>query len=170
MKIAFIAHDGKKDQLVEFVTAYESILSKHTLCATRATGRRIIKATRLQVEELMSGPLGGDQQIGAMIISGVLDLVVFFRDPLTVQPHGSDINALLRLCDVYNIPLATNVASADILIKAAKSKLFPWRGKIHEYGVEHQFKHHKSTDRVEFQPAKGGLNAKDLKLSKTANL
>ena len=113
MKIALIAHDDKKSEMVNFTIAYEHIFSKHTLFATGTTGKRIMEETNLTINRLMSGPLGGDQQIGAMIATGDLDLILFFRDPLTAQPHEPDVNALLRLCDVYGIPLATNIATAQ---------------------------------------------------------
>ncbi|NLZ54299.1 MAG: methylglyoxal synthase, partial [Thermoanaerobacteraceae bacterium] len=120
MNIALIAHDAKKDKLVDFAIAYEDILKEHTLYATGTTGKRIMDATNLIVERCQSGPLGGDQQIGAMVASETMDLVIFMRDPLTAQPHEPDINALLRVCDVHNVPLATNMATAEVLIKGLK--------------------------------------------------
>ncbi|MBO1913116.1 methylglyoxal synthase, partial [Microvirga sp. 3-52] len=115
MKIALIAHDEKKDEMVNFTIAYEPIFSEYQLYATGTTGKRIMDETNLTINRLMSGPLGGDQQIGAMIATGELDLIIFFRDPLTAQPHEPDVSALLRLCDVYGIPLATNSATAELL-------------------------------------------------------
>lgn len=120
MKIALIAHDKKKEDMVSFAYAYKPVLEKHTLFATGTTGLRIMEATGMFVTRYQSGPLGGDQEIGAMIAKSDLDMVIFFRDPLTAQPHEPDVNALLRLCDVYSIPLATNMASAEILIHALK--------------------------------------------------
>lgn len=127
MKIALIAHDRKKEDLIQFVTAYQPILSEHSLYATGTTGRRIINETALPVTCFQSGPLGGDQQIGAMIAENQMDMVIFFRDPLTAQPHEPDITALLRLCDVYHIPLATNMGTAEVLLNGLKDGLIDWR-------------------------------------------
>lgn len=117
MRIALIAHDKKKDEIVEFSKKYKNILSHMDLVATGTTGSRIMEATGLNVFRYKSGPLGGDQQIGALIPIHQIDMIIFFRDPLTSQPHEPDISALLRLCDVYKIPLATNEASAKMLIQ-----------------------------------------------------
>lgn len=133
MKIALIAHDRKKDEMVNFVIAYEHVFAKHNLYATGTTGRRIMEQTKLKVHRFMSGPLGGDQQIGAMIAENDMDLVIFLRDPLMAQPHEPDINALLRLCDVYGIPLATNIASGEILVKALDRGDFAWREFVEKY-------------------------------------
>ncbi|MBR2916755.1 MAG: methylglyoxal synthase, partial [Clostridia bacterium] len=111
MNIALIAHDKKKELMVEFCIAYKAILQKHNLCATGTTGSLINEATGMNVNLFLSGPQGGDQQIGARIAYNEIDLVLFFRDPLTAQPHEPDVSALFRLCDVHNIPLATNVAT-----------------------------------------------------------
>ncbi|MFC4387643.1 methylglyoxal synthase [Gracilibacillus marinus] len=127
MNIALIAHDEKKQDMVNFTTAYTSILKKHTLYATGTTGTRINEATGLEIERFQSGPLGGDQQIGAKIATNDMDLVIFFRDPLTAQPHEPDISALMRLCDVYQIPLVTNLGGAEVMIRALDSGLFDWR-------------------------------------------
>lgn len=127
MNIALIAHDKKKDDMVQFTSAYKSILQNHILYATGTTGKKIVKATGLNICCFQSGPLGGDQQIGAKIASNDLDMVIFFRDPLTAQPHEPDVSALLRLCDVYSIPLATNMASAEILMHALLHGDFNWR-------------------------------------------
>ena len=127
MNIAFIAHDEKKDQLVHFVTAYESVLENHTLFSTGTTGTRIMEQTSLKLHRFKSGPLGGDQQIGAMIADDKMDCVIFFKDPLTAQPHEPDISALIRLCDVYTIPLATNMATAEILLRGLQRGDFQWR-------------------------------------------
>lgn len=118
MNIALIAHDEKKDSMVEFAKYYKNELGKHTLYATGTTGTRISEATGLTVHRFRSGPLGGDQQIGAKISEKELDLIIFLRDPLTSQPHEPDVNALLRLCDVYAVPVATNLTSAHIMMKA----------------------------------------------------
>ena len=104
MNIALIAHDRKKESLVNLATAYRHIFAKAKLYATGTTGLRIQEATGLEVHRFLSGPLGGDQQIGAMIANNEMDLVIFFRDPLMAQPHEPDIIALLRLCDVHQIP------------------------------------------------------------------
>lgn len=130
MKIALIAHDKKKPEMVNFAIAYQDILKAHELYATGTTGKKVNEATGLTIHCFQSGPLGGDQQIGAMIASNEMDLVIFLRDPLTAQPHEPDVNALLRLSDVYRIPLATNLASAEILMFALKNGKFHWRDLI----------------------------------------
>lgn len=133
MKIALIAHDEKKNEMVNFTIAYEHIFSEYTLYATGTTGKRIMDETSLSVNRLMSGPLGGDQQIGAMLATGELDLILFFRDPLTAQPHEPDVSALLRLCDVYGIPLATNIATAELLVRSLENGDFAWRETVDKY-------------------------------------
>lgn len=133
MNIALIAHDQKKDEMVNFTIAYEHVFSKYELYATGTTGKRIMQETDLHVNRMMSGPLGGDQQIGAMVATGKLDLILFFRDPLTAQPHEPDVSALLRLCDVYGIPLATNIATAELLIAAVERGYFTWRDTADKY-------------------------------------
>ena len=130
MNIALIAHDEKKKDMVQFTTAYSNILKKHTLFATGTTGKRISEATGLPVHQFLSGPLGGDQQIGAKIAENEMDIIIFFRDPLTAQPHEPDISALLRLCDVHQIPLATNLAGSEILIRALDRGDFEWRNVV----------------------------------------
>ena len=127
MNIALIAHDKKKDDLVEFTIAYEHVLKDHELFATGTTGSRIMSATKLNVFRFQSGPFGGDQEIGSLVAKNQMDLVIFFRDPLTAQPHEPDITALMRLCDVYSIPLATNLGTAEILIKGLERGDFGWR-------------------------------------------
>lgn len=127
MKISLIAHDRKKDDLIQFVIAYQEILTEHQLYATGTTGQRIIDETGLSVHRFQSGPLGGDQQIGAMIANNDMDMVIFFRDPLTAQPHEPDITALMRLCDVYHIPLATNMGTAEVLLKGLSEGFIDWR-------------------------------------------
>lgn len=133
MNIALIAHDEKKNEMVNFSIAYEHIFAKHSLFATGTTGKRIMEETTLSIERLMSGPLGGDQQIGSMIATGNMDLILFFRDPLTAQPHEPDVSALLRLCDVYGIPLATNIATAELLIRSVEKGYFSWRETAKKY-------------------------------------
>ena len=127
MNIALIAHDKKKEDMVTFCIAYQSILQKHKLFATGTTGRLVAEATGMDVHRFLSGPLGGDQQIGSIVAYNRMDLVIFFRDPLTAQPHEPDVNALLRLCDVHNIPLATNMATAEVMIKALERGDLDWR-------------------------------------------
>ena len=127
MKIALIAHDHKKDNLVQFAIAYRHIFAEHELYATGTTGQRIHDETGLEVTRFRSGPLGGDQQIGAMIAVNEMDMVFFFRDPLTAQPHEPDVTALVRLCDLYHVPLATNMGTAEILLKGLEAGLVDWR-------------------------------------------
>ena len=118
MKIAIIAHDKKKDDIIKLAIKYKDVLKEHRLFATGTTGSLIMAETGLDIIRMKTGPLGGDQQIGSMIADGELDLVIFLRDPLTSQPHEPDVSALMRLCDVRNIPLATNKTSAAIMLKA----------------------------------------------------
>ncbi|MGO1370633.1 MAG: methylglyoxal synthase [Senegalia sp. (in: firmicutes)] len=127
MNIALIAHDKKKDDIINFSVAYEDTLKKHNLFATGTTGLRIKENTNLDITRFNSGPLGGDQQIGAMIAINNMDIVIFLRNPLTAQPHEPDVLALLRLCDVHNIPLATNMGSAEVLIKGMERGDLSWR-------------------------------------------
>lgn len=116
--IALIAHDQKKDEMVEFVKKHVDFLSKCELVGTGTTGRLVEEQAGLPVKRMLSGPIGGDQQIGALVASGKIDAVIFLRDPLTAQPHEPDITALLRVCDVHNVPLATNEATAEVLLTA----------------------------------------------------
>jgi methylglyoxal synthase len=132
MRIALIAHDKKKDQMVQFAIAFEQILAKHELYGTGTTGTRVIEATDLSVTRFKSGPLGGDQQIGALVAENKFDLIVFFRDPLTAQPHEPDVSALVRLCDVQNVPLATNLGTAEVLIKGLERGDLKWREVVYE--------------------------------------
>ncbi|UUV98528.1 methylglyoxal synthase [Vagococcus luciliae] len=117
MKIALIAHDKKKKEMVELTKKFEQVLSRHELFATGTTGLRIQEATNLNIHRFKSGPLGGDQQIGARVSEGEMDMIIFLRDPLTAQPHEPDVTALIRLSDVYEIPLATNKSTAMLLFK-----------------------------------------------------
>lgn len=114
--LALIAHDAKKEEMVAFCQRHRALLSRFPLLATGTTGRRIAEATGLPVKRLLSGPLGGDQQIGARVAEGRVLAVIFFRDPLTAQPHEPDVQALLRVCDVHGVPLASNPAAAEALI------------------------------------------------------
>ncbi|HVD99333.1 MAG TPA: methylglyoxal synthase [Cytophagaceae bacterium] len=117
-KIAMIAHDHKKNELLEWAKYNKEILSEHYIFATGTTGTLLEETLGSPVYKLQSGPLGGDQQIGAMIVEGEIDLMMFFWDPMQALPHDSDIKALLRICMVYNIPVACNRASADYLISS----------------------------------------------------
>jgi methylglyoxal synthase len=132
MKIALIAHDRKKELMVKLTLAYQPILAKHELFATGTTGLKVAEATGLAVHRFKSGPLGGDQQIGAMISEDQLDLVIFLRDPLAAQPHEPDVTALIRLSDVYEIPLATNIGTAEILLRGLAAGFADFREIVHE--------------------------------------
>ena len=114
--IALIAHDNKKAEMVEWAMFRKTELEKYNLCGTGTTSRRVAEATGLDVQGFLSGPLGGDQQVGAKIVEGRIEFVVFFSDPLTAQPHDPDVKALLRIAQVYDIPIANNKATADFLI------------------------------------------------------
>lgn len=114
--IALIAHDNKKKELIEWCETNKEILKQHFLCGTGTTARMIADHTGLPVRGYNSGPLGGDQQIGAKIVEGRVDFIIFFSDPLTAQPHDPDVKALLRIAQVYDIPIANNKATADFLI------------------------------------------------------
>lgn len=117
--IALIAHDGKKSELIQWCKDNEPILRGHFLCGTGTTARMITEHTGLPVKGYNSGPLGGDQQIGAKIVEGKIDFVIFFSDPLTAAPHDPDVKALLRIAQVYDIPIANNKATADFLIHSS---------------------------------------------------
>jgi methylglyoxal synthase len=114
--LALIAHDAKKEDMVELVKAHQEELADAALVATRTTGQLITARTRLDVTLVQSGPLGGDQQIGALVADERIDAVIFLRDPLTAHPHEPDVSALLRVCDAHCIPLATNVATAEAVL------------------------------------------------------
>ncbi len=115
-RLALVAHDGKKEELMETLRAFLPILGRCSLVATHGTGSLCIQRLRLPIRLLKSGPRGGDQQVGAMVAEGKLDAVIFLRDPLTAQPHEPDISALLRVCDVHNVPVATNSATARAVL------------------------------------------------------
>jgi len=117
-RIALIAHDHKKLSMVLLTREFSAYLAQCTLCATGTTGVRIMAEAGLQVECLLSGPLGGDLQIGARLSQGEVDAVIFLRDPMTPQPHEPDINALVRACDVHDVPCATNLSSARLLLRS----------------------------------------------------
>lgn len=116
LSLALVAHDSKKEDMVQLVKAHKEELAKVDLIATRSTGQLILTRTGLPVMLLQSGPLGGDQQIGALVASEEVDAVIFLRDPLTAHPHEPDVSALLRVCDVHNVPLATNLATAEAVL------------------------------------------------------
>jgi methylglyoxal synthase len=116
--IALIAHDNKKPELIEWCKKNKSILEHHFLSGTGTTARMVAEKTGLPVRGFNSGPLGGDQQIGARIVDGKIDVVIFFSDPLTAQPHDPDVKALLRIAQVYDIPIANNRATADCILRA----------------------------------------------------
>lgn len=127
MNIALIAHDKKKELMVQFCIAYKGLLKKHSLCATANTGALVTDATDLPVQTFLSGPQGGDQQIGARIAYNEIDAVFFFSDPLTKQIKEPDVSTIMRLCDVHNIPLATNLASAEMLVLGIERGDLDWR-------------------------------------------
>jgi len=116
--IALIAHDNEKPRLIEWCLENLEILKKHNLCGTGTTAKMIADKTGLRVRGYNSGPLGGDQQIGSKIVEGRIDLVIFFSDPLTAQPHDPDVKALMRIAQVYDIPMAINNATADFIIRS----------------------------------------------------
>lgn len=116
--IALVAHDGKKKELVDWCDRNKEILKSHFLCGTGTTARLIAEKTGLPVKGYNSGPLGGDQQIGAKIVEGQINFVIFFSDPLTAQPHDPDVKALMRIAQVYDIPMAINKATADFMIQS----------------------------------------------------
>lgn len=114
--VAIIAHDNKKDDMIAFAKAHINVLSKYRLIATGTTGRLVAEATGLEVKRMLSGPIGGDAQIAAQVAEGDVEAVFFFIDPLGAHPHDPDINSLLRICNVHNVPLATNAATASYII------------------------------------------------------
>lgn len=127
MNIALIAHDSKKELMVQFCIAYCGVLSRYNICATGTTGKLVSEATGLHIQRFLSGSQGGDQQLASSISCNEIDLLVFFRDPLTAKAHEpNDIN-ILRLCDVHNIPVATNIATAEALIHALERGDLDWR-------------------------------------------
>lgn len=127
MNIALIAHDSKKELMVQFCIAYCGILSRYNICATGTTGKLVSEATGLHIQRFMSGQQGGDQQLASSISCNEIDLLLFFRDPLNAKSHEpNDIN-ILRLCDVRNIPVATNIATAEALIHALERGDLDWR-------------------------------------------
>ncbi|MGN0158024.1 MAG: methylglyoxal synthase [Brotaphodocola sp.] len=127
MNIGLIAHDAKKKLMQNFCIAYRGILSKHTLYATGTTGRLVEEVTNLNVHKYLAGHLGGTQQLASQIEHNEMDLVLFLRDPLTPKSHEPNVNDVVKLCDSYNIPLATNLATAELLIKALDRGDMEWR-------------------------------------------
>ena len=130
MNIGLIAHDSKKKLMQNFCIAYRGILCKNELYATGTTGRLIEEVTNLNVHKYLAGHLGGAQQLGAQIEHNEIDLVIFLRDPLTPKSHEPDVNNVFRLCDIHNIPLATNVATAELLVKALERGDLDWRNLV----------------------------------------
>lgn len=127
MNIGLIAHDAKKKLMQNFCIAYKGILSRHTLYATGTTGRLIEEAANLSVYKYLAGHLGGEQQMGAQIEHNEIDMVIFLRDPLTPKSHEPDMNNVIMLCDVHNIPVATNLATAELLVKGLERGDLDWR-------------------------------------------
>lgn len=127
MNIALIAHDAKKELMVQFCIAYCGIFSKHNLCATGTTGKQVSEATGLDIKRYMCGSQGGAEQISARISCNEIDVLLFFRDPITPKSHEPKDYDLLRLCDVHNVPLATNIATAEALIHALERGDLDWR-------------------------------------------
>lgn len=117
--VALIAHDNKKQQMIDWAIKNKTVLDKYSLCGTGTTAKRVSDATGLCVKGYLSGPLGGDQQIGARVAEGSIDIVIFFCDPLQAQPHDPDVKALLRIANVYNVAIATNPATADLVITSS---------------------------------------------------
>ncbi|MCR4593563.1 MAG: methylglyoxal synthase [Clostridiales bacterium] len=130
MNIALMAHDSKKELMTQFCIAYCGILSRHSLCATGTTGKIVAEATGLQIQQFLSGPQGGDQQIASRIACNEIDLLLMFRNPTDPGPNEPKDNTLLRLCDVHNIPVATNIATAEALIHALDRGDLDWRDII----------------------------------------
>ena len=131
MTIALIAHDSKKELMADFCRAYKHILSQHTLIATGTTGHLVEEKAGLPVQKFMSGSLGGDQQIMTRIACNEVDLLLFFRDPINAKPSEPNEMTLLRLCDVHNIPMATNIATAEVLIHGLERGDLDWRDIVH---------------------------------------
>lgn len=127
MNIGLIAHDAKKKLMQSFCIAYKGILSRHKLYATGTTGRLIEEAANLNVHKYLAGHLGGEQQMGSQIENNEMDMVIFLRDPLTPKSHEPNLSIVVRLCDTYNIPVATNLATAELLIKGLERGDLAWR-------------------------------------------
>ncbi len=131
MNIALIAHDAKKELMVQFCIAYCGILSRHNLCATGTTGKIVSETTGLKIVKFLSGAQGGGQQISAKIGCDEVDMLLFFRDPLNPKPHEPNDMNILRICDMHNIPVATNIATAEVLIHGLERGDLDWRDVMH---------------------------------------
>ncbi len=127
MTIALIAHDAKKELMIQFCTAYCAILGRHKLCATGTTGKQVSEATGLPIQRFLSGAQGGGEEIGSRISCGEIDVLLFFRDPINPKANEPNDISLLRLCDVHNVPVATNIATAEALILALERGDLDWR-------------------------------------------
>jgi len=127
MNVGLIAHDSKKKLMQNFCIAYRNVLAKNELYATGTTGRLIEEATNLHIHKFLAGHLGGQQQMAAQISSNEMDMVIFLRDPQTPSPHEPDVNDVVKLCDMYNIPMATNIGTAELLIMALMNGDLEWR-------------------------------------------
>ena len=130
MNIALVAHDNKKKLMENLCIAYRHILMKHNLYATGTTGRLVESASNLPVHKYLAGPLGGEQQLGNQVANNDIDLVIFLRDPVSANHYEPDINSLLRLCDLHNIPLASNLATAEVLLLALDRGDLDWRNML----------------------------------------
>lgn len=133
MNIALMAHDSKKELMVQFCIAYCGVLSRHNLCATGTTGKLVSEATGLSIQRFLSGSQGGNQQISARIAYDEIDLLLFFRDALADRSSESNENDMLRLCDVHSIPAATNIATAEVLIHGLERGDFEWRNIVNSH-------------------------------------
>lgn len=130
MNIGLIAHDNKKKLMQNFCIAYRNILSKHDIYATGTTGRLIEEVTNLSIQKYLAGHLGGQQQLGSQIAHNQIDMVIYLRDPLSQKHHEPDPSSVIRLCDIHNIPIGTNLATAELLIKALERGDLEWRNAI----------------------------------------
>lgn len=130
MNIALIAHDNKKKFMENLCIAYRHILCRHNLFATGTTGRLVEETANLTVHKYLAGKLGGEQQLGAQVASNDIDVCIFLRDPVSAKNYEPDINSILRLCDVHNIPVATNLATAEILLLALDRGDLDWRNVV----------------------------------------
>ena len=132
MNIGLIAHDSKKKLMQNFCIAYRGILNKHTLYATGTTGRLIEEVANLDIHKFLAGHLGGERQLGVQIECNQIDMVIFLRDPLAPHTHEPDVSRVFRLCDMHNIPLATNLATAELLIKSLERGDLDWRNFVNK--------------------------------------
>lgn len=130
MNIGLIAHDNKKKLMQNFCIAYRNILSKHDIYATGTTGRLIEEVTNLTIQKYLAGHLGGQQQLGSQIAHNQIDMVIYLRDPLSQKNHEPDPASVIRLCDIHNIPIGTNLATAELLVKALERGDLEWRNAI----------------------------------------